>query len=49
MKDSDRLNLLKDISGASFYEKQRDDSIQMLEETNQKCQSISETIDILMN
>jgi chromosome segregation ATPase len=49
MKDSDRLNLLRDISNTSFYEKQREDSIQMLEETNQKSQTVSESIDFKNN
>lgn len=47
MKDSERLNLLKEISGASFYEKQREDTIKLLNETNQKKITVVDTIDSL--
>jgi structural maintenance of chromosome 3 (chondroitin sulfate proteoglycan 6) len=49
MKDSDRLKLIKDVSGASFYEKQREDSIVLLDEANQKSLTVNETIDSLGN
>ncbi|KAH9861479.1 hypothetical protein J1614_011226 [Plenodomus biglobosus] len=40
MKDSERLKLLKEISGSNVYETRRADSIRLLAETDSKCSNI---------
>ncbi|KAF2853844.1 structural maintenance of chromosomes protein 3 [Plenodomus tracheiphilus IPT5] len=40
MKDSERLKLLKEISGSNVYETRRADSLRLLAETDSKCSNI---------
>jgi len=44
MKDEERLNLLKEISGSNVYEKRRADSLKLMTDTDQKCERIDELV-----
>ena len=44
MKDKDRLDLLLEISGAKYYDKQKDNSIKTLNESNEKIEKIKSSI-----
>lgn len=44
MKDTDRLNLLKDVAGTKVYETRRADSLRIMEETNVKKEKIEELL-----
>ncbi|KAF2259420.1 RecF/RecN/SMC protein [Lojkania enalia] len=44
MKDADRLNLLKDISGSVVYENRRKESLKLLTETDTKRKKIDELV-----
>lgn len=45
MKDTERLDLLKEIAGTSVYENKRQESLKILEETNGKKEKITELLD----
>lgn len=47
MKDSDRLNLLKDVAGTKVYETRRADSLRIMEETNGKKEKILELLEYI--
>lgn len=47
MKDSDRLNLLKDVAGTKVYEQKRADSLKMMEETEGKKEKIHELLEYI--
>ena len=40
MKDEERLNMLKEISGSSVYEKRRADSLKLMNDTDKSCERI---------
>ncbi|KAL5399576.1 hypothetical protein PMIN03_012644 [Paraphaeosphaeria minitans] len=40
MKDGERLNMLKEISGSSVYEKRRTDSLKLMNDTDKSCERI---------
>mgnify|MGYP003624085191 CR=1 FL=1 len=44
MKDSERLKLLKEISGSNVYETRRADSLKLLGETDSKCTNIDTVV-----
>jgi len=44
MKESERLNLLKEIAGTNLYEDRRLQSLKIMEETNSKREKIDETL-----
>ncbi|PSN72562.1 RecF/RecN/SMC protein [Corynespora cassiicola Philippines] len=44
MKDLERLNLLKEISGSNVYETRRADSWKLLKDTDNKCSKIDELV-----
>lgn len=44
MKDSERLKLLKEISGSNVYETRRADSLKLLAETDSKCSNIDNVV-----
>lgn len=44
MKDEERLNLLKEISGSTVYEKRRGDSLKLLSDTDKRCDQIDELV-----
>lgn len=45
MKDEQRLNLLKEISGSSVYEKRRADSLKLMNDTDKSCERIDNLVD----
>lgn len=45
MKDTERLDLLKEIAGTSVYENKRQESLKILEETTGKRDKITELLD----
>jgi structural maintenance of chromosome 3 (chondroitin sulfate proteoglycan 6) len=47
MKDTDRLNLLKDVAGTHVYENKRFESIRLMEETNSRLETITGQLDDL--
>ncbi|CAI6309035.1 unnamed protein product [Periconia digitata] len=44
MKDEERLNLLKEISGSNVYEKRRTDSLKLMTETENRCTRIDDLV-----
>ncbi|PVI05470.1 structural maintenance of chromosomes protein 3 [Periconia macrospinosa] len=44
MKDEERLNLLKEISGSNVYEKRRTDSLKLMSETENRCERIDDLV-----
>ena len=44
MKDEERLNLLKEISGSNVYEKRRTDSLKLMAETENRCGRIDDLV-----
>lgn len=44
MKDSERLKLLKEISGSNVYETRRADSLKLLADTDSKCNNIDSVV-----
>jgi len=44
MKDEERLNMLKEISGSSVYEKRRADSLKLMSETDKQCERIDDLV-----
>ncbi|KAF1849106.1 RecF/RecN/SMC protein [Cucurbitaria berberidis CBS 394.84] len=44
MKDSERLRLLKEISGSNVYETRRADSVKLLAATDSKCSNIDDVV-----
>lgn len=40
MKDEERLNMLKEISGSNVYEKRRADSLRLMSDTENRCERI---------
>ena len=47
MKESDRLNLLKEVAGTQVYEARRAESLKIMDETNSKREKIDETLDYI--
>ena len=47
MKDSERLNLLKEVAGTQVYEARRTESIKIMNETNNKRAKIDELLDYI--
>ncbi len=47
MKESDRLNLMKEIAGTSTYENRRAESLKIMAETNNKREKIDELLDYI--
>ncbi|KAL9651690.1 hypothetical protein ABK040_009305 [Willaertia magna] len=45
MKDSERLELLKEIAGTKVYDQRRSESMKIMQETDQKKQKINEVIE----
>ncbi|KAJ4352179.1 Structural maintenance of chromosomes protein 3 [Didymosphaeria variabile] len=45
MKDEERLNMLKEISGSSVYEKRRADSLKLMNDTDRSCERIDGLVD----
>jgi structural maintenance of chromosome 3 (chondroitin sulfate proteoglycan 6) len=45
MKDTERLDLLKEIAGTSVYETKRQESLRILEETNGKREKIVDLLE----
>lgn len=45
MKDEERLNMLKEISGSSVYEKRRADSLKLMNDTDKSCERIDNLVD----
>jgi structural maintenance of chromosome 3 (chondroitin sulfate proteoglycan 6) len=41
MKDSDRLNLLKEVAGTTVYEERRSESLKILQDTVNKQEKIN--------
>jgi structural maintenance of chromosome 3 (chondroitin sulfate proteoglycan 6) len=41
MKDSDRLNLLKEVAGTTVYEERRSESLKIMQETSSKQEQIT--------
>jgi structural maintenance of chromosome 3 (chondroitin sulfate proteoglycan 6) len=44
MKDEERLNMLKEISGSSVYEKRRADSLKLMNDTDKSCERIDSLV-----
>ncbi|KAJ4299589.1 Structural maintenance of chromosomes protein 3 [Kalmusia sp. IMI 367209] len=49
MKDEERLNMLKEISGSSVYEKRRADSLKLMNDTDKSCERIDNLVDDINN
>lgn len=49
MKDEQRLNMLKEISGSSVYEKRRADSLKLMTDTDKSCERIDNLVDDINN
>ncbi|RDW76770.1 chromosome segregation protein SMC [Aspergillus mulundensis] len=47
MKDSERLNLLKEVAGTQVYEARRAESLKIMHETNNKREKIDELLDFI--
>ncbi|KAI1337754.1 condensin complex component SMC3 [Xylariaceae sp. FL0016] len=47
MKESDRLNLLKEVAGTQVYESRRTESLKIMTETNNKREKIDELLDYI--
>lgn len=47
MKDSERLNLLKEVAGTQVYEARRGESLKIMNETNSKRAKIDELLDFI--
>ncbi|CAM9143510.1 unnamed protein product [Discosporangium mesarthrocarpum] len=47
MKDHERFNLLKEVAGTKVYEERRAESLQIMEETNNKRDKIQEVINYI--
>ena len=47
MKDSERLNLLKEVAGTQVYEARRTESLKIMTETNNKRSKIDELLDYI--
>jgi structural maintenance of chromosome 3 (chondroitin sulfate proteoglycan 6) len=47
MKDSDRLNLLKEVAGTTVYEERRQESIKILQDTASKQDRIAEILEFI--
>ncbi|ORY69792.1 RecF/RecN/SMC [Pseudomassariella vexata] len=47
MKESDRLNLLKEVAGTHSYESRRTESLKIMAETNNKREKIDELLDYI--
>lgn len=47
MKDSERLNLLKEVAGTQVYEARRTESLKIMNETNSKRTKIDELLDFI--
>ncbi|OIW34031.1 RecF/RecN/SMC protein [Coniochaeta ligniaria NRRL 30616] len=47
MKESDRLNLLKEIAGTKVYEERRTESLKIMNETNNKREKIDELLEYI--
>lgn len=47
MKDSERLNLLKEVAGTQVYEARRTESLKIMNETNSKRSKIDELLDFI--
>ena len=47
MKDSERLNLLKEVAGTQVYEARRAESLKIIHETNSKRSKIDELLDFI--
>jgi len=47
MKESDRLNLLKEVAGTHVYEARRAESLKIMNETNNKREKIDELLDYI--
>ncbi|KAL4820307.1 chromosome segregation protein sudA [Aspergillus spinulosporus] len=47
MKDSERLNLLKEVAGTQVYEARRAESLKIMHETNSKREKIDELLDFI--
>ena len=47
MKDTERLNLLKEVAGTQVYEARRAESLKIMTETNNKRAKIDETLDYI--
>jgi structural maintenance of chromosome 3 (chondroitin sulfate proteoglycan 6) len=47
MKDSERLNLLKEVAGTQVYEARRTESLKIMNETNNKRSKIDELLDYI--
>lgn len=49
MKDAERLDLLMEIAGTKFYDKQREESMRMIEESRGRTEKIKESIAYIEN
>ncbi|TVY37859.1 Chromosome segregation protein [Lachnellula subtilissima] len=47
MKDTERLNLLKEVAGTQIYEARRSESLKIMTDTNNKRAKIDETLDYI--
>ncbi|KAJ2899590.1 putative chromosome segregation protein [Zalerion maritima] len=47
MKESDRLNLLKEVAGTQVYEARRAESLRIMDDTNSKREKIDETLEYI--
>ena len=47
MKDNERLNVLKEIAGTKMYEQRRNETVRILEDTEQKRNKIDETLGVI--
>lgn len=47
MKDTERLNLLKEVAGTQVYEARRTESLKIMQDTNNKRSKIDETLDYI--
>ena len=47
MKDSDRLNLLKEVAGTTVYEERRSESLRIMQETTSKQEHITEVLEFI--
>lgn len=47
MKDTDRLNLLKEVAGTNVYEERRTESLKILQDTSSKQQQIEEVLQFI--
>lgn len=47
MKDEQRLDLLKEVAGTKVYEERREESLQIMQETDHKRQKIAEVVEYI--